>query len=93
MRGLREHSYIFTMTITHTEEIEIVLDIITLLPTVNVKFPCLLTAIIIKKEGLTTRFDPPPNGLRELKLHRSSTNGCTKTKMFLKIFFAIRFRS
>ena len=31
MRGLREHSYIFTMTITHTEEIEIVLDIIKLL--------------------------------------------------------------
>ena len=34
------------------------------------------------KGGLTTRFDPPPNGLRELKLHRSSTNMCTKTKMF-----------
>ena len=46
-----------------------------------------------KKGGLTTRFDPPPNGLRELKLHRSSTNVCTKTKMFLKIFFDIRFRS
>ena len=45
------------------------------------------------KGGLTTRFDPPPNGLRELKLHRSSTNVCTKTKMFLKIFFDIRFRS
>ena len=26
------------------------------------------------KGGLTTRFDPPPNGLRELKLHSSSTN-------------------
>ena len=39
------------------------------------------------KGGLTTRFDPPPNGLRELNLHRSSTNVCTKTKMFLKIFF------
>ena len=36
----------------------------------------------IYKGGLTTRFDPPPNGLRELKLHRSSTNVCTKTKMF-----------
>ena len=45
------------------------------------------------KGGLTTRFDPPPNGLRELKLHRLSTNVCTKTKMFLKIFFDIRFRS
>ena len=45
------------------------------------------------KGGLTTKFDPPPNGLRELKLHRSSTNVCTKTKMFLKIFFDIRFRS
>ena len=45
------------------------------------------------KGGLTTRFDPPPNGLRELKLHRSSTTVCTKTKMFLKIFFDIRFRS
>ena len=45
------------------------------------------------KGGLTTRFDPPPNGLRELKLHRSSKNVCTKTKMFLKIFFDIRFRS
>ena len=45
------------------------------------------------KGGLTTRFDPPPNDLRELKLHRSSTNVCTKTKMFLKIFFDIRFRS
>ena len=45
------------------------------------------------KGGLTTRFDPPPNGLRELKLHRSSTNVCTMTKMFLKIFFDIRFRS
>ena len=45
------------------------------------------------KGRLTTRFDPPPNGLRELKLHRSSTNVCTKTKMFLKIFFDIRFRS
>ena len=49
--------------------------------------------ININKGGLTTRFDPPPNGLRELKLHRSSTNVCTKTKMFLKIFFDIRFRS
>ena len=39
------------------------------------------------KGGLTTRFDPPPNGLRELKLHRSSANGCTKRKIFLKIFF------
>ena len=47
----------------------------------------------IFKGGLTTRFDPPPNGLRELKLHRLSTNVCTKTKMFLKIFFDIRFRS
>ena len=45
------------------------------------------------KGGLTTRFDPPPNGLRELELHRSSTNVCTKTEMFLKIFFDIRFRS
>ena len=45
------------------------------------------------KGGLTTRFDPPPNGLRELKLHRLSTNVCNKTKMFLKIFFDIRFRS
>ena len=45
------------------------------------------------KGGLTTRFDPPPNGLRELKLHRSSTNVCTKTKMFLKIFLDIRFKS
>ena len=45
------------------------------------------------KGGLTTRFDPPPNGLRELKLHRSSANGCTKRKIFLKIFFDIRFRS
>ena len=45
------------------------------------------------KGGLTTRFDPPPNGPRELKLHRSSTNVCSKTKMFLKIFFDIRFRS
>ena len=25
---------------------------------------------VINKGGLTTRFDPPPNGLRELKLHR-----------------------
>ena len=33
----------------------------------------------LQKGGLTTRFDPPPNGLRELKLHRSSTNVCTKT--------------
>ena len=40
----------------------------------------------IHKGGLTTRFDPPPNGLRELELHRSSTNVCTKTKMFLRIF-------
>ena len=46
-----------------------------------------------QKGGLTTRFDPPPNGLRELKLHRSSANGCTKRKIFLKIFFDIRFRS
>ena len=45
------------------------------------------------KGGLTTRFDPPPNGFRELKHPRSSTNVCTKTKMFLKIFFDIRFRS
>ena len=45
------------------------------------------------KGGLTTRFDPPPNGLRELKLHGSSANGCTKRKIFLKIFFDIRFRS
>ena len=45
------------------------------------------------KGGLTTRFDTPPNGLRELKLLRSSTNVCIKTKMFLKIFFDIRFRS
>ena len=45
------------------------------------------------KGGLTTRSDPPPNGLRELKLHRSSANGCTKRKIFLKIFFDIRFRS
>ena len=48
---------------------------------------------IYLKGGLTTRFDPPPNGLRELKLHRLSTNVCTKTKMFLKIFFDLRFRS
>ena len=46
-----------------------------------------------KKGGLTTRSDPPPNGLRELKLHRLSANGCTKRKIFLKIFFDIRFRS
>ena len=45
------------------------------------------------KGGLTTRFDPPLNGLRELKLHRLSANGCTKRKIFLKIFFDIRFRS
>ena len=49
--------------------------------------------VVATKGGLTTRFDPPPNGLRELKLHRSSTNVCTKIKMFLKIFFDIRFRS
>ena len=49
--------------------------------------------VVNTKGGLTTRFDPPPNGRRELKLHRSSTNVCTKTKMFLKIFFDIRFRS
>ena len=42
----------------------------------------------LSKGGLTTRFDPPPNGLRELKLHRSSTNVCTKTKMFLNIFLS-----
>ena len=45
------------------------------------------------KGGLTTRFDPPPNGLRELKLPRLSANGCTKGKIFLKIFLDIRFRS
>ena len=49
MRGLREHSYIFTMTITHTEEIEIVLDIIKLLPTLSKSPFCLLTPIIIKR--------------------------------------------
>ena len=45
------------------------------------------------KGGITTRFDPPPNGLRELKLHRLSANGCTKRKIFLKIFCDIKFRS
>ena len=45
----------------------------------------ILSLMLYIKGGLTTRFDPPPNGLRELKLHRSSTNVCTKTK--------IRFRS
>ena len=55
---------------------------------------CMKTLLYIDiKGGLTTRFDLPPNALRELKLHRSSTNVCTKTKMFLKIFFDIRFRS
>ena len=44
------------------------------------------------KGGLTTRFDPPPNDLRELKLRRSSANGCTKRKILKKIFFDIRFR-
>jgi len=52
-----------------------------------------VVALDVTKGGLTTRFDPPPIGIRELKLHRSSTNVCTKTKMFLKIFFDIRFRS
>ena len=52
-----------------------------------------LTSSIYIKGGLTTRFDPPPNGLRELKLYRLSTNVCTKTKMVLKIFFDIRIRS
>ena len=56
-------------------------------------FCILIGTVQFSKGGLTTRFDPPPNGLRELKLHRSSTNVCTKTKMFLKIFFDIRFRS
>ena len=45
------------------------------------------------KGGLTTRFNPPPNGLRELKLHRSSANGCTKRKIFLKKIFDLTFRS
>ena len=58
----------------------------------DVCFVCFFRYLDVK-EGLTTRFDPPPNGLRELKLHRSSTNVCTKTKVFLKIFFVIRFRS
>ena len=53
----------------------------------------ILSLMLYTKGGLTTRFDPPPNGLREQKLHRSSANGCTKRKIFLKIFFDIRFRS
>ena len=56
-------------------------------------FSWLKAATTAFKGGLTTRFDPPPNCLRELKLHRLSTNVCTKTKVFLKIFFDIRFRS
>ncbi len=66
------------------------------LPTLEVGTELILCATGLKfkyvgftafaKGGFTTRFDPPPNGLRELKLHRSSANGCTKRKIFLKIF-------
>ena len=64
-------------------------------PTHTHRIPAMSRFNLVKvaKGGLTTRFDPPPNGLRELKLHRSSANGCTKRKIFLKIFFDIRFRS
>ena len=42
---------------------------------------CVLVMAAQNKGGLTTRFDPPPNGLRELKLHSLSTNVCTKQRV------------